>query len=144
MEKDEQSMFDDDLGSTDTAPPSILSDKEIAAAQALARQRIEKAMKEAETERVIAAEMERIRREEGKRTGKADLDEEVSFTLDLAEFADKIVINGEEFHHGFSYTVARHRWDSIREIVFRMHVHEAETKGKNLTSEYRRRHENKL
>jgi hypothetical protein len=131
MDKDE--LF----GEGGDEPRSILSKEEIEKARKLARERVEKALKEAETERVIAQEMARMRAEEGKRTGKADLDEEVKVTVDLAEFAAKLVINGQEYWHGYTYTVPRHVYDSMRDIMFRGHVHQAHLDGKDPLLAYR-------
>jgi hypothetical protein len=118
-------------------PRSILTPKEIEAAKAIARERVEKSLKEAETERLIAAEMEKMRREEGARTGKVDLDEEVSVTIDLAEFADRLRINNVEYFHGHTYTVPRHVFDTMRDIMFRGHLHQNALDGKDLNTFYR-------
>ena len=118
---------------------SILTKEEIAKAKQIARERVEKAMKEAETERVIAAEMEKMRRAEGKRTGAPDKDETVEVTIDLAEFAAKLVINGQEYWHGYTYKVPRHVYDTMRDIMFRGHAHQATLDGKDLATFYGRK-----
>lgn len=118
-------------------PRAILSKDEIAAARRTARERVEKALKEAETERLIADEMEKLKREEGKRTGKVDLDEIVSVKIDCAEFADRLRINGQEYFHGYTYEVPRHVYDSMRDIMFRGHVHQARLDGKDPLLAYR-------
>lgn len=145
---DRENLFGDGSEGTKAATPttdendiaqakSILTDDEIEAAKRLAHERVAKAMKEAETERLIASEMEKIRREEGRRTGKVDLDEEVKVTIDLAEFANKLTINGQEYWHGYTYTVARHVYDTMRDIMFRGHLHQNALDGKDLSTFYR-------
>jgi hypothetical protein len=121
---------------TDKARP-ILTDEEIARAREIARERVSKALKEAETERLIAEEMQRIKAEEGKRTGQVDLDETVEVTVDLAEFAAKLTINGQDYWHGYTYTVPRHVFDSMRDIMFRGHLHQNALDGKDLATFYR-------
>lgn len=118
---------------------SILSDKEIAEAKKVARDRLEKAMKEAEKDRLVAEEMERLRREEGKRTGNPDRDELVRVTIDVAEYADRLVINGFEYHNGYSYDVPRHVYESMRETMYRTHLLQRELDDKDLTQFYRDR-----
>jgi hypothetical protein len=118
---------------------SILTDKEIEDAKRIARERIEKALKESEKERIIAEEMRRFQAEEGKRTGKVDLDEEVSVTIDLAEFAAKLTINGQDYWHGYTYTVPRHVYDTMRDIMFRGHLHQNALDGKDLATFYRKK-----
>ena len=123
------------------APRSILTDKEIEEAKRVAKERVNKALKEAERERIIAEEMQRFRAEEGKRTGHVDLDEEVSVTIDLAEFASKITINGQDYWHGYTYQVPRHVYDTMRDIMFRGHLHQNALDGKDLATFYRKKAE---
>ena len=146
MENDRDALFGDGTepaGEEPQAVPatdesrSILTDEEIAEAKRIARDRVEKALKEAEKERIIREEMEAFRREEGKRTGKVDLDEQVSMTVDLAEFANKITINGVDYWHGYTYEVPRHVYDTARDIMFRTHLHQNNLDGKDLATFYR-------
>lgn len=135
---EEDALFGD---GREADPRPILTDKEIAEARRIARERVEKALKEAETERIIREEMEALRREEGKRTGEVDKDEPVSVTIDCAEFADRLRINGQEFFHGYTYDVPRHVYDTMRDILFRGHAHQATLDGKDLATFYRRKAE---
>lgn len=123
---------------TPASSSSILSDKEIEEARAEARRRVASAMKVAETERFIKEEEERIRRAEGKRTGTADMDEEVDILVDLPEFCDRLMINGESYWHGYSYKVPRHMANSMRESMQRAHHHQMTIDGKSLEEAYRR------
>jgi len=125
----------------ESGPRPILTKKEIEEAKRIARERVDKALKESERERIIAEEMDRMRRAEGKRTGKVDLDEEVKVTIDLAEFSDKLRINGVEYYHGYTYTVPRHVYDSMREIMFKGHLHQNALDGKDLNTFYRKKAE---
>lgn len=122
----------------------ILTAKEIEEARRIARERVEKALKEAEKERIIAEEMQRFKAEEGKRTGKVDLDEEVQVTIDLAEFANKISINGQDYWHGYTYTVPRHVYETMRDIMYRGHLHQNALDGKDLATFYRKKAEPQL
>jgi len=120
---------------------SILSDKEISEAKRVARERVQKALHDAEKERIIREEMEALRREEGKRTGKVDLDEAVKVTIDCAEFADRLRVNGQEYFHGYTYDVPRHVYDTMRDIMYRGHLHQSNLDGKDLANFYRRKNE---
>lgn len=119
-------------------PASILSAEEIADARKAAAERVERAMKDAEFARIVAEEEERLRREQGKRTGTPDMDEKVNILIDLPEIADRIIINGTEYHHGHTYSVERHVANSLREIMQRGHRHQMELDGKSLEEAYRR------
>jgi hypothetical protein len=130
-----------DGGEDAPEPRAILTRQEIEAAKRIARERVEKSLKEAETERLIAAEMDKMRREEGRRTGKVDLDEEVTVTIDLAEFSDRLRINNVEYFHGHTYKVPRHVYDSMRDIMFRGHLHQNALDGKDLNTFYRKKQE---
>lgn len=69
-------------------------------------------------------------REEARR--EAGIDEEnVTFTLDLAEFADRLLIDGRIYFHGRTYTVPRSVYNSMSEMAFRTHGHQLELDGKS-------------
>lgn len=117
---------------------SILTDEEIAAAKLEAKRRVDQAAKDAEMARLIREEEERLKRVEGQRTGQPDKDELVSMFIDLAEFCDRITVNGVQYFHGQTYTVPRHVADSLRETMQRTHRHQMEIDGKSLEESYRR------
>ena len=123
---------------------SILTTAEIKAAMAVAKSRTEKALKDAETERLIEQEMARLRREEGKRTGVADMDELVGVYIDLPEFCGSLRINGETYHHGYTYKVPRHMANSMREQMQRAYFHQAAVDGKGMEEAMRRAQPKKL
>ena len=77
---------------------------------------------QARAERKLAAEAEykkvalqEARREEGL------AEEQITFKLDLAEFADRLTIDGRIFFHGRTYTVPRSQYMSMIEMAFRTH-----------------------
>lgn len=123
---------------------SVLTPAEIKAAMAVAQTRVQKALKDAETERLIEQEMARLRREEGKRTGVPDMDELVSVHVDLPEFCGSLRINGDVYHHGYTYTVPRHMANSMREQMQRTYFHQAAVDGKGMEEAMRRAQPKKL
>ena len=58
-------------------------------------------------------------------------EEQVTFKLDLAEFANKIVIDGRSFFHGHTYTVGIEQFRLISEMAARTKVHQLEIDGKS-------------
>lgn len=68
--------------------------------------------------------------EEARRAGGVE-EELVTFTLDLAEFADRLVIDGVTYFHGRTYTVPRSVYTSMAEMAFRTHGHQLELDGKS-------------
>lgn len=118
----------------------ILSDEEVEAAREAARKAVEKERKDAAMDAFIKEEKARLQREEGLVTGDGAKDEMVRIALDLAEHSGKIVINGFEYHHGFTYTVPRHVADTLREIQSRGHGHQNEIEGKSMAEAFRRPH----
>ncbi len=58
-------------------------------------------------------------------------EEQVTFKLDLAEFANKIVIDGRSFFHGHTYTVGLEQFRLISEMSARTKVHQLEIDGKS-------------
>lgn len=117
---------------------SRLTAEEIEAAKKVARENVEKAARQAEIEKIVAEEEARLKRIEGQRTGVADKDEMVHLFIDLAEFCDRITINGVQYFHGYAYDVPRHVADTLREIMQRTHRHQMELDGKGLEESYRR------
>ena len=142
MTEDTDALFGDGAepeAENSTEPTPILTDAEIEEARKIARDRVAKALKDAEKERIIREEMEKFRREEGKRTGAVDKDELVNVTIDCAEFADRLCINGQEYFHGYTYEVPRHVYDTLRDIMFRGHLHQSTLDGKDLATFYGRK-----
>lgn len=94
----------------------------------------EEVLAQARAERKLAAldEYKRIALQEARR--EEGLEEEmISFTLDLAEFADRLVIDGFTYWHGTHYTVPRSVYQLLTEMAYRTHTHQAEIDGKSIT-----------
>ena len=58
-------------------------------------------------------------------------EEQVTFKLDLAEFANKLVIDGRTFFHGHTYTVGVEQFRLIAEMASRTRLHQLEIDGKS-------------
>lgn len=117
----------------------ILTNKEFKTAQANAIKKIEADRKKAAMEAVEKAEAERLKVEEGLTTGIDAKDEMVTILVDLAEFCDRVTINGRPYWHGHSYTVPRHVGDTLRDIMQRTWLHEHEVSGKSKKAFYNQR-----
>jgi hypothetical protein len=109
-----------------------------------ARARVREAMKDAERERLMAQAMERIRREEGQKTGEVDKDELVNVLIDVAEYAavsnssTGITVNGTQFQNGRTYQVPRHVAASLRDVMARSSEPQATIEGKPRHEYFRR------
>jgi len=119
---------------------AILSNAEVDAAVAEAKKRLSDAEHKAAREKLIADSMDTLRRERNALTGKVDLDEPVTVTIDVAEYTDRIVLDGEQFFHTATYTVPRHKAATLNEIMFRSYLHQAQLDGKDPQEAYRRSH----
>lgn len=56
-----------------------------------------------------------------------------SITIDLAEFADRITIDGRMYVHGQTYMVPKRLYDVLQEQMFRTQQHEHEISGRAKT-----------
>jgi hypothetical protein len=93
--------------------------------EVLAQARAEQKAAALEAYRKVA--LEEARREEG-------LEEEmISFVLDLAEFADRLTIDGKIFFHGRHYTVPRSVYQVLTDMAYKTHQHQHEIDGKSMT-----------
>lgn len=70
--------------------------------------------------------------EEARRAGGVE-EELVTFRLDLAEFADRLVIDSVHYFHGREYTVPRSKYDLMREMAARTWGHQMEIDGKKVS-----------
>lgn len=116
----------------------LLSPEEVAKAKADARAKFQALQKKQAMDALVKAEMDRLRGPAGLVTGDPVRDELVTLSLDLAEHSDGIMINGEKFWHGHTYTVPRHVADSLREMQARGHNHQNEIEGKGIADRFRR------
>lgn len=71
------------------------------------------------------AALEAARREEGVE------EEMITFTLDLAEYADRITIDGVIYFHNREYTVPRTKYQTMIDMAYQTHKHQLEIDGKN-------------
>ena len=118
----------------------ILSASEIEAIKSKAKQNILKAKKKDAEERLLEAETQRLKNEEGLTTGNAHADEVVGIAIDLAQFAPSILINNQPYHHGRTYTVPRHVADTLRDVMYKTWGHQAEIDGKSKSAFYAEKH----
>ena len=118
----------------------ILTNAEYDAAVAEAEKRLADAERKAAREKLIADSMDAIRRERNALTGVIDQDEEVDITIDVAEYTDRIIIDGQQFFHGSTYKVPRHKATTLNEVMFRSYMHQAQLDGKDPQEAYRRSH----
>lgn len=115
---------------------AVLTNDQVLAARERARKRVEDERVAKALKRVEQEEVERLRVEEGLTTGDRVKDEIVDIVMDLAPHSDKIVISGKAYHHGFTYPVARHIADTLREAMSRGWQHQDEIDGKNKAQQY--------
>ena len=115
----------------------ILSNKEYRAAEAKALARIEREDKATAAKMVEEALVEKVRGKKGLVTGNPILDEQVEIHLDLAEYTDRITINGVSYMHNGTYTVPRHVANTLREMQSRTWIHQNELDGKGIADRYR-------
>ena len=118
----------------------VLTNAEYDAAVLEAKKRLDDAERKAARERLIADSMDTIRRERNALTGVVDQDEPVKITIDVAEYTDRIILDGEQFFHASTYTVPRHKAQTMNEIMFRSYMHQAQLDGKDPQEAYRRSH----
>lgn len=122
----------------------ILTHEEIAAIRKQAREDILRLRKQNAKQQFLEAEKARLLRDEGMVTGVGARDQMVRITINLAEYAGNILINGRPYWHGHTYTVQRHVAENLREIMQRTQIHQAEIDGKGLRSFYAKQHETVL
>src|SRR5579859_1770318 len=123
----------------DQNDPPLFTKEELAAIEAEAEETLRAALKEAEKARIKAEYIQRRKREEGLRAGKADLDEKVEIYIDLPEFANCLRVNNAQYFHGYRYEVPRHVANSLREMMQRAQQHQDVADGEDLAAQYRGR-----
>jgi len=121
----------------DTPAPGILTEKEILEAKAKARSKLDVALKKVAFDKIVEEEELRLKREQGKVTGVADMDEEVNLMIDLPDFCAIIRVNSEAFWPGHTYTVPRHVANSLREQMQRAWNHQHTLDGKSAAEQYK-------
>lgn len=122
------------------AEAPLFTEKELAAIKADARAEIMADKKKAAKAQLLAAEKDRLRREEGLTTGNSHADEIVNIRIDLAPFAANVLVNGQAYWHGRMYPVPRHVANSLQETMFNTWKHQGTIKGESLTEFYAKKH----
>lgn len=118
---------------------SILTDEELAQAKATAKKRHEADLKKHAMELAVAEEMDRLDYEAQLAEGQRN-NEMVTLTLDLPNLADRIVLDGRVFLHGFNHTVRRVQAETLLEMAQRLWHHQfREVEGKKLRDFYQTR-----
>lgn len=114
----------DPIEPSEPAPNFDLLDE---ATKELLRQKAEVKVEAAERERAenawFKAEMARIEKE----LHPEAFEEQKEILIDLALYADRIMINGVSYMHGRTYTVGKSLYDAMRDIMARTHKHYADT-----------------
>lgn len=118
----------------------LFTAKELEDIRKQAKQDILSQKKKAAREMLLEEEKARLQREEGFVVGNTHKDEIVTLTIDLAPYADRILVNGASYYHARTYTVPRHVADSLKDTMFRTWQHQKEIKGESLTEFYAQKH----
>lgn len=101
-----------------------LSDKELEEVRKEAQKLEVDELKKQLRDKALADERARLR-------AAIDPTEETrSITIDLAEFADRITIDGRMYVHGQTYIVPKRLYDVLQEAMFRTQQHEHEISGR--------------
>jgi hypothetical protein len=116
----------------------LLSSEEREAIRRKAALKIEARDKEEAADRYLKQEMARLDLEL-----HPEIEEEkVSFTPDLAIFADAIRLDGQVMHHGYTYMVRKSALAQLLDIQFQTHRHHSEiNRGGDSDNFYRRSRE---
>ena len=85
--------------------------------------KVEAAERERAEHAWLEAEIERIEKE----LHPEAFEEEREITIDLALYADRIIINGKQYMHGRTYKVGKNLYDSMQDIISQTHKHYANT-----------------
>lgn len=119
----------------------LLSAAEEAEARAQARADAQKKLqadsRKKRLKEIAAEEEARVLAEDRAASGRADLNEIVSFTVSLPEFADRMMIDGVIYMNGQTYQVTRARFNSMAETMHKMREHEHNLSGKKRSEHYR-------
>lgn len=128
--------FEDDQ----PAEQPMFTAKELKDIKDKAKSEVMAAKKESVRKRLMDEEKNRLMLEDGLTTGNSHMDEVMTITIDLASYANKILVNGKAYWHAQTYTVARHVAESLRETMFRTWQHQNEIDGKGMRDFYAQKH----
>ena len=101
----------------------LLSPEQKTELTAKAKARVEARERDRAMEAFLSAEVDRIERE----LHPEAFEEEREITVDLAIYADRLIINGKHYMHGRTYTVKKSLFDAMNDIIAHTHKHYAET-----------------
>lgn len=111
----------------------LFSDEELKELQKRAAQEFRDEEKKKLADAFVQEEKAKIRQKALFAAGKDAQGQEIeSLTIDLAPHAPYISIDGKMFFHGVTYKFTKAQVPTVREIMHRTWVHEAETGGANL------------
>jgi hypothetical protein len=123
---------------------SILTNEEYKAAQAKAREKLDKERRQSAFRDVEERETVRLRNEEGLTSGITSEDELVSIVIDVPDWVPWCSINGIAYHHGHTYSVPRHVYRSLMEQMQNCQRTNDLADGKSTMDMYRARRHNVL
>jgi len=118
----------------------MLSEDDIREQLGIARDDLEEANKQSAIKLLVAAEKQRLRREEGLVTGASALDEMIKIVIECEDFQNPIILNGVEYWKTSEYTVPRHVANTILEMQDRGRRHERDRKGEKWDAYYAKPH----
>ena len=113
---------------------SVLSPERIAELQAKAEAKHKARMLLDAEEKFLEQELKRL----DKLAHPETVYEMVDVRIDLALYADKIMLDGKQYYHGELYTVPRPVYDVIMEVQQATRRHDAEIHGDSGADYYRR------
>lgn len=130
MAKDKDSKKGRDLDTVKKkADFSLLDDETKAKLRAKAQERIAEQLREEAEDAFLEQAMREERRKHSAYVHELPMDD-VEITIDLPEFAPSIRLNSRDYFSNFSYTVPRHVYNSMIDIMARAWEHQSEIEGR--------------
>jgi len=109
---------------------SLLSEEEKVALRERAAEKIAEQLKEEAEDEFLQQAMREERRKHGAFVNDLPQDK-VDVLIDLPDYAPFLSINGKRYYHNFTYTVERHVFNSLNEIMSRAWEHQSEIEGRS-------------
>ena len=122
---DDEQPKDMDETAVVAADPSILTAEEISAVEAEAKAEVELEAKDKAKDALKAKLVKQAKRKAGL------AEEQVSVTVDLAPYCDRILLDNKAYLQGVTYTVGASVAMVMREIMQRTWGHQSEIDGKS-------------
>lgn len=113
----------------------VLSADEIAQIEREALAEVEADLKKAKKTELRAQFVKEFKQRLDPKTNE----EQVTFILDIAEYGDRVLLDGRYYFHGRRYTVARSVYDVLMETMWRTHEHQRVVDGKSILDGQRNR-----